>query len=219
MKKIIFLLLAALGCSGEMRGQVPPVDAVLGQVRECDLFFQVADVSNAITDVTRGTGGLRIEHVGIYAKRDGKPVIIEAIPERGVCETPLDSFLSRNALPDGTPMVVVGRVGGRLDLRRSLLRARGYLGCGYDSLYLPDNKEIYCSELVQKSFVDTAGCPVFVPVPMSFRDSGGNIPDYWTRFYARHGMPVPEGAPGTNPGELSRRPNVRIVLDLTAAGR
>lgn len=216
---MMFLLFAALLLPGEMRGQVTLTDSILCQAHDCDLFFQVTGVSNAITDVTQGISGLQIEHVGIYAKRGGKPVIIEAIPQRGVCETPLDSFLSRNALPDGTPMIVVGRVDGRLDMRRSLLRAREYIGCGYDSLYLPDNREIYCSELVQKSFVDQDGQPVFTAVPMSFRDSSGNIPDYWTRFYARHNMPVPEGTPGTNPGELSRRPNVRIVLNLATSGR
>ena len=35
--------------------------------------------------------------------------------------------------------------------------------------------------------------------------------DYWIRFYAERGMTVPEGAPGSNPGELSRRPQISIV--------
>ena len=45
----------------------------------------------------------------------------------------------------------------------------------------------------------------------SFHDRTGRITDYWTQFYAQRGMTVPEGQPGTNPAELSKRKAVRIV--------
>ena len=46
---------------------------------------------------------------------------------------------------------------------------------------------------------------------MSFHDSTGQVTDYWLEFYRQRGMEVPEGAPGTNPGELSRRPQITII--------
>jgi len=64
---------------------------------------------------------------------------------------------------------------------------------------------------VQLSYLDHQGKPLFSTIPMSFHDASGRITDYWIQFYARHQMAVPEGKPGSNPGELSRRPSVRIV--------
>ena len=42
----------------------------------------------------------------------------------------------------------------------------------------------------------------------------GRVTDYWKEFYSCRGMVVPEGKPGTNPGELSRRPEVTIIGNL-----
>ena len=187
-------------------------DSIIGLMQGCDLLFQIADQSNAITDVTDGVGHLEIEHVGIYAEVASRPSVIEALPSRGVCVTPVDSFLSRNVSADGMPLVVVGRVVGDMDAEQSLRNALELVGCEYDSLYLSDNEAIYCSELMQKCFVSHEGKPVFGTIPMTFRDREGNIPAVWTELYARHGMAVPEGAPGTNPGELSRSDNVAVVF-------
>ncbi|MBR5689920.1 MAG: hypothetical protein IKX17_05695, partial [Prevotella sp.] len=97
------------------------------------------------------------------------------------------------------------------DRRKSLENARLFLGQAYDTLYLPDNDAIYCSELVQLSFVDGHGRPIFQPVPMTFRDSTGQIPSHWQELYRRNGLAVPEGLPGSNPAELSQRKIVKIV--------
>lgn len=197
---------------GAVSGGVGVGGVVVDSLRDCDLLFQASPSGNAITDVTRGACGLRIDHVGVFARVEGRPSVIEAVPGRGVCVTPIDSFMSRSVAADGIPLVVVGRVTGNVDIGKSLDGVRRFIGCRYDSLYLPGNREIYCSELVQMSFVDSNENLIFKPIPMTFRDASGRIPDYWTRFYARHGMPVPEGRDGTNPGEMSRRKNVRILM-------
>ena len=162
----------------------------------CDLLFHVAPTSNQITDVTPGM----IDHVAICISSDS---VIEAIG-RGVVTTPLDSLLRRD---DGS--YIRGRVRG-VSRRRTLANARRYLGRDYDYLYLPDTDAIYCSELVQFSFVDRRGRPLFSPIPMSFHDASGRITDYWTQFYESRGLSVPEGQPGTNPGELSQRKQVKL---------
>ena len=98
---------------------------------------------------------------------------------------------------------------------------------------MPGDSAVYCSELVQMSFVfrgqrergaadgtdgtdctdgeDYAAEAVFATIPMSFHDSTGRVTEFWTKFYAARGLAVPEGEPGTNPGQLSRDPNVRIL--------
>jgi len=165
-------------------------------LRQGDLLFHVAESGNAITDVTPGM----IDHVAICTGADS---VVEAIG-KGVVVTALDTVLTREK-----GYYIRGRVKG-LDAHRSIQIARSYIGRSYDNLYLPDNEDIYCSELVQLSMVNRKGQPLFETIPMSFHDASGHITDYWTDFYKQHQMAVPEGEPGTNPGELSQRKVVKL---------
>lgn len=214
----MLLLLIALGCSST---NAP-------DLKDGDLLFVVNGNGNDITDVTVGVDGLGIDHVAVYAEGN----VIEAIPESGVVESPLDSFLVRLSENE---TVLVGRVDG-LDVRASVDNARRLLGLPYDDIFMPGDSAVYCSELVQMSFVfsgrrergaadgtdgtdgtdctdgeDSAAEAVFATIPMSFHDSTGWVTEFWTKFYATRGLTVPEGEPGTNPGQLSRDPNVRIL--------
>ena len=161
-----------------------------------DLLFHVNPQGNAITDVTPGM----VDHVAIVVTKDS---VIEAVGS-GVKLTPIDSLRRQDGY------YLIGKVIGA-DRKRSVAQARQYIGRRYDWLYLKDNEEIYCSELVQFAFVNAQGKPVFSPIPMSFHDATGNITDYWKAFYEKEGLEVPEGQPGTNPGELSQRENVKII--------
>lgn len=167
------------------------------QLRPGYLLFHVTQQENRITEVTPGM----IDHVAIVLAADS---VIEAIPRRGVVIRPVDSLRRQEGY------YLVGRV-KHADSKRTLQQAQRYLGRRYDYLFLPDNDDIYCSELVQLSFVDHKGRQLFDCIPMSFHDSTGRVTDYWTQFYARRGMTVPEGEPGTNPGELSKRKNVKLI--------
>lgn len=208
----MLLLLIALGCSST---NAP-------DLKDGDLLFVVNGNGNNITDVTVGVDGLGIDHVAVYAEGN----VIEAIPESGVVESPLDSFLVRLSENE---TVLVGRVDG-LDVRASVDNARRLLGLPYDDIFMPGDSAVYCSELVQMSFVfsgqrgrgtaggadgtdgeNSAAEAVFATIPMSFHDSTGRVTEFWTKFYAARGLAVPEGEPGTNPGQLSRDPNVRIL--------
>ena len=92
------------------------------------------------------------------------------------------------------------------------------VGKPYDDLYVPGDSAIYCSELVQLNYRTVSNRLIFEPVPMSFHDKTGRVTDYWQEFYAQRGMTVPEGAPGTNPGELSRRQEVNIIGKILYSG-
>ena len=164
-------------------------------LREGDLLFHVAPTGNAITEVTPGM----VDHVAIVINADS---VIEAVG-KGVVITPLDSLLSQQGRYEAASV-------RRCDRRQSVSRARKYLGRAYDYLYLPDNDDIYCSELVQIAFVDHKGRRIFQTVPMSFHNDKGQITDYWKEFYARYNMEVPEGKPGTNPSELAKRKAVKM---------
>lgn len=160
-----------------------------------DLLFHVVEKGNAITDVTPGM----IDHVAIVLSKDS---VIEAVGA-GVKTTPLDSLRRQKGY------YIIGKVRGT-DPTLSIINARYFLGRPYDRLYLPDNEAIYCSELILFSMVDKNGNRLLSPIPMSFHDTSGHITPYWQQFYQQQGMEVPEGWPGSNPGELSQRHEVRI---------
>lgn len=172
------------------------ISAAAQHLRAGDLLFHVAGRPSAITQVRTD----QIEHVAIALGRDS---VIEAT-HRGVVVTPIDSLPK-----DG--YYLIGRVRGSVDRQRTIANARQYLGRAYDFVFLPDNDDIYCSELVQLSYVNRKGERIFPTVPMSFHDATGRIIDYWKQFYAKRGMEVPEGLPGSHPSELAKRPNVKIV--------
>ena len=167
--------------------------------RPADLLFHVAATENAITAVTPGM----IDHVAIMISADS---VIEAVG-KGVVTTPLDSLRKQKGY------YLYARV-RHADRQRSIANARRFLGQPYDSLYLPDNEAVYCSELVLLSLVNKHGKPIFQPVPMTFRDSSGQIPSHWLELYERNGIAVPEGEAGSNPAELSQRKIVKIVGKL-----
>ena len=202
MKKPLILLACLMLCSCLSSAQVLKTLTSYRQLHSCDLLFCLSPEGNAITDVTQGANGLQIDHVGIYHK--GK--IIEAIPKQGVCLTPIDSFMTRNQY-----LIIIGRVSVPFSKRKTIQRAKQCLGLPYDSLYIPDLKAVYCSELVQHAFCNRQGERLFKPIGMTFRDSTGEIPSYWKDFYRQFGMQVPEGVEGSNPGELSRRPCMKLL--------
>ena len=197
-KKILALLLLAVFSAISLSGQV---------LHEGDLLFCCTDEPNAITDVTQGANGMSIDHVAIVHRIGGDegPLFVIEAKKPAVCLTPIDAFCREN------PHVLVGRVEVDVDFRKSIRRCLMQVGKPYDDLYLPGDSAIYCSELVQLNYVNSQGDLVFEPVPMSFHDATGQVTDYWLEIYAERGLTVPEGASGTNPGELSRRPQVSIV--------
>lgn len=178
------------------------------QLREGDMLFCCSDTANAITVVTTGLQDLPIDHVAIVhyigGEQLGLPYVIEAV-KPAVCLTPIDSFLIENG------RVLQGRLNADCDMPASIKRCLAMVGKPYDDLYLPGDSAIYCSELVQMCFIDPSGKLIFDPVPMTFHDATGQVTDYWQEFYQARGMEVPEGEPGSNPGELSRSEQVTIL--------
>ncbi len=201
MTRCLFFFLLVLCSMSTVSAQKPLVD--MGKLRSLDLLFVVSQASNAITEVTTGIEGYQIDHVGIVRKENGKTTVIEAVYE-GVREISLDDFM-RTA-----PVVLVGRLAKPFDKRQTIFNVMSLVGRPYDFVYRTGLETVYCSELVSESYVDRHGKKLFPPVAMSFHDASGIITPYWIDFYSRRGMDVPEGEPGTNPGELSRREAIKI---------
>lgn len=200
---ILFMLLLAVGCSKQ------PYAPEAG-----DLLFQVTagtEFARAITDVTSGRQGIPFSHVAVVVRPDDRTMVLEAVPGAGVRLVPLEAFLDNSAQCDGRPLVLAARLRDRRGIEAACNRALALLGKPYDEAFLPGNEAIYCSELVQVSFLDPTGAPHFATQPMNFRDSTGQVAPYWLEHYTRLGIPIPEGVAGTNPGDLSKDPALEVI--------
>lgn len=203
MKKTLFLwltlLLSAVCVSAQRLEGIG-----LGSLCEGDLLFCAQEKGNNITDVTQGVGGMKIDHVAIFHRQGGRTFALEAI-HSGVGLTPTDCFMARREV------VLAARLKDTLGVARSVERALRFIGRPYDFNFMPDDSAFYCSELVQKCYRDSRGELVFKPIPMSFHDQSGRITPYWHDYYARQDLQVPEGEPGSNPGDLSRSAAICIL--------
>ena len=202
MKKSIGILLCMLCTLSIGAQQMKKINRT--NLCEGDLLFCAKEASNPITEVTQGVGGMKIDHVAIVHKQVNKTYALEAI-HKGVTLTPIDSFMARRE------MVVAARLCDTLGVAQSVERALSFLGRPYDFNFMPSDSAFYCSELVQKNYRYSDGQLVFKPIAMSFHDKTGKITDYWKEYYGRQGLTVPEGEPGSNPGDLSRSKAIQIL--------
>ncbi len=213
------LVVSALGCAPpcpcKLRGGHPKMSRGF-QLALGDLLFQDVDcgpMCDAIESVTSGAEGKSFSHVGIVvAVGPGDPMVLEALSQ-GVVETPLPRFLARSHDALGKPKVWVGRVSGWSTAKRAeaVRRALVYSRSAYDDSFVMGDDRWYCSELVHQAYRDEAGNPIFATEPMTFKTPSGEFAPAWLAYFAKLGLPIPEGQPGINPGLISRSPLVEIV--------
>lgn len=182
-----------------------------------DYSLEASSMDNAIVSATGDSNQINYIHVAILEVEDGQTWVIDASVKHGVDRHPLDTFLADFTLKDGSlPLLDVRRV-KNITLQQAqaaVERAKSFVGKSYDYAFLPDNDSLYCSELVQKSYLDMHGCPIFASHPMNFKDADGNMPVYWEQLFAILGMPVPQGLNGTNPQDMSASPKLEKVCVL-----
>lgn len=156
---------------------------------------------------------LLLDHVGIL-DMDSRTVI-EANAKEGVVETPLADFIDRAPRLTGDPGYRLRRIPPDvpLDYDAAMRRARSFLGCEYNDRFIPTPGALYCSELVQRSFLLPSGLPYFRSIPLNFRCSDPAAESFWTSHYASFHMPIPQGAPGTSPTSIYVQ-TIRIDNDL-----
>ena len=172
-------------------------------------------MDEAISSATGEAGALNLIHVAIAEVKADSVWIIDATIAHGIDRHPLDTFLKDFTLRDGSyPAFIVKRVKG-VDADAAVKKAKTFCGRAYDLHFLPDNEDLYCSELVQKSYLDVHGNPVFESEPMNFKAPDGTMPQYWEWLFGLLGTDIPQGLPGTNPQRMSEAPclvNVPVVI-------
>lgn len=170
-------------------------------------------MTDAITVSTEREGHLAFSHVAIAVRFARGDSVLEATSKYGVRMVSLAEFLAGSARIKDAPGVVVMRLRDTTGRAAAAVRkARHYLGQPYDYSYLPDNGKFYCSELVWESYRDVdSNTRLFTARPMNFRASDGTLPAFWQDLFAKQGIPVPEGVPGTNPNDLSKEACLKEV--------
>ena len=203
---------------------IPPIS--VGMLQEGDLLFTAVNTTptqpahghglgNAIAAVTQGIDRLDITHVAIAHQEKSQWYALEATTRHGVWLNPIEDFIrNTDKTPAGLPMILIGRLKNRSNITASIDKALTFIGRPYDDIYSPTDSAIYCSELVQLSYVDGSGRHIFPQQPMSFHDASGQVTQFWTDYYRKRGLDVPEGEPGTNPGALSRSNKIDIIYSF-----
>jgi hypothetical protein len=184
-------------------------------LRQGDLvFIQIGTDHNAISAVTEGYRHARLNHMGVVVTNPVGTFVLEAFPPE-VRVTQFSVFLRRSNDLTNNPRYMIGRL---LPPHRHLVPGAIAYGLAerdvpYDERYLTDEAALYCSELIVDMFkAANDGTPFFPENPMSFRDPAtGEILPAWIEYYERFGMDVPDGAPGSNPGDISKDNRIRIM--------
>jgi hypothetical protein len=180
-----------------------------------DLIFScIGALDDPILAVTQGYRGARVNHVGVYVENAQGQFVLEAFPPE-VRVTNLEIYQRRSQLTaEGPIRIMLGRV--RTEFRHLIPPAIDFgirrRNTPYDKLYQTDERSLYCSELIVDMFKTANGGAAFFPEkPMSFRDlNTGEVLRAWVDYYAYFGMEVPEGEPGSNPGDMSLDPKLEI---------
>ena len=215
MKRLLLFLLVLLAVAscGEKKDCLRNGDLVFVGL-PLDYNAEGGSMDAAISAATAQEGELNLIHVAIAEVQADSVWIIDATIAHGVDRHPLEVFLKDFTLKDGSyPAFIVKRVKG-VDANAAVERAKTYCGRAYDVRFLPDNEDLYCSELVQLSYLDRSGNQVFDSEPMNFCAPDGTMPPYWEWLFGKLEMEVPEGLPGTNPQRMAQSP---VLIDTPAS--
>ncbi|PTQ20982.1 hypothetical protein CWO14_05765 [Vibrio splendidus] len=177
------------------------------------IFTQIGSSVNAISSVTEGFKGARVNHVGVVVENSFGIYVLEAYyPE--VRLTNIKTHIRRSKDNNNNPRYMLGRLRTEYHqlIPTAIEHGLNQRNLPYDHLYLTGESALYCSELVVDMFKSAnSGVEFFTENPMSFRDTEtGEIHAQWISYYKYFGMKVPELEPGSNPGDLSKDSRIHV---------
>ena len=166
---------------------------------------ETGSMDEAIVAAT-GRGSLNIIHAAILEMATEGPMIIDATLKYGVDRHPLDTMLAQfNLGSEAQATYIVKRL--KKGFKPEFIdAAKAFCGRGYDLYFLPDNEELYCTELIQRCYTAPDGLSYFPSQPMNFKNKDGEFPHYWHWLFGLLGMDIPQGLPGTNPQDMMDSP-------------
>ena len=180
-------------------------------LRAGDLIFQDLDcgpMCTAIETVTEGVNGRDFSHCAMVIEEHDTLKVIEAIGA-AVQITSMSDFLQRS----NKVLAARLKTSNKGLISRAVKYSKSLLGKPYDEVFLLNNDQYYCSELLYESFkVANHGKPVFELEPMTFVDpKTKTYYPVWVDYYHELHCRIPEGKPGLNPGSISRSEKLELL--------
>lgn len=185
------------------------------QLKNGDLLFVTAKesgLSGAINNVTQKQKEASFDHIGIVEKENNHWHVLHAAPKGGSQKQDLASFLKDQS--DEGQKVVIYRLKSeyQTSVPAALKQAESMLGKPYNFNYILDENSYYCSDYIERAFRENK---IFKLEPMTFIDpKTGKINEFWTEFYKKKNLEVPEGKPGCNPNGLAASDKLERVGEL-----
>jgi hypothetical protein len=203
MKYLVFGLLFA--CSS----------LVAQPLKSGDLLFVSSDASDfeqAISEVTNDELELNFSHVAMVNVTDSGTYVIEAAPNHGVVYRPISEFTQDNI--EKIILLTILKSPYQQWTPGAIAYAYSHVGKPYNFAFDFNNDEFYCSELIYVAFAKASGnTDFFETPPMTFKPSedgkynpsnDADFLPFWVDYFAKLGIPIPEGKPGLNPNGMSR---------------
>ncbi|KMQ65860.1 hypothetical protein ACM46_07610 [Chryseobacterium angstadtii] len=180
-----------------------------------DLLFVTAKetgLSGAINNVTQKQKEASFDHIGITEKQGSHWYVLHAAPKGGSQKQELASFL-KDQSDDGQKVIIYRlKPEYQKSIPQALKKAESMLGKPYNFNYILDENSYYCSDYIERSFRESS---IFKLEPMTFVDpKTGKTNEFWTEFYKKKNLPVPEGEPGCNPNGLAASDKLERVGEL-----
>jgi hypothetical protein len=201
MRHVLFVCL--VGACGFAACGTKPIGLQAG-----DLLFQdlnCGDLCNAIEAVTEGKDGRDFSHCAMVVARGDSLAVVEAIGDT-VQINSIRAFIARSG--DSNVMAMRLRAPQRALVPEASAFALQQIGKAYDADFDIEDDQYYCSELLYKAYkVANGGQDLFPLQAMTFKDPATqSFFPAWTAYYKSLQVAIPEGAPGLNPGGISRSP-------------
>jgi len=186
-----------------------------GKLMNGDLLFVTAKetgLSGAINNVTQKQKEASFDHIGIVEKQNNHWYVLHAAPKRGSQKQDLISFLKDQA-DDGQKVIIYRlRPEYQKSIPAALKKAESMIGKPYNFNYILDENSYYCSDYIERAFRENH---IFRLEPMTFIDpKTGKTNEFWTEFYKKKNLEVPEGQPGCNPNGLAASEKLERVGEL-----
>ncbi|CAH1856077.1 YiiX/YebB-like N1pC/P60 family cysteine hydrolase [Convivina praedatoris] len=176
------------------------------EIREGDLLFVRSGHKKLDQMIAQSTGQNSYIHVALVTQIEPEIWVIHAsMPDGCLTETLTDFLVKRKGLVD------LYRINARgNNISRAVVRAQDNLNRPYNYSFLPNDEGLYCSELITEAF---KGQNIFKLNPLEF--GGPKEQDYWTKYYAKLGMDLPQGVYGSSPNSLVKSPQLHFIGELS----
>lgn len=199
LKKLIFIIFVGLSFSCSTQKTISE-----SRLQNGDLIFVKAkqeNLSGAINRVTQRSKTENFDHIGIIEISEDGIFVLHASSKLGSNRQPLNEFYEKNIESDQEMMVYRLKKAYRNSVESAIAKAKTLLGKPYNWSYVLNEESYYCSDFVERAFRENL---IFEHIPMNFKNPKTNrIDDFWTDFYQKIEMEIPQDKPGTNPNQLA----------------